>query len=128
MNKDEKFVYNYSAKQQKEVKEIRDKYLPKQEDKLDEMRKLDKTVTQKATMVAIAIGIISTLILGVGMCCTMVWQDTMFLPGVVIGIIGLIGIGVTMPIFHHSLKSQRRKIADEIIRLSKEFENENLSK
>ena len=40
MSKDEKFVYSYSAKQKKEIEEIRTKYLPKTENKLDEIYKL----------------------------------------------------------------------------------------
>ena len=128
MNNNEKFVFNYSAKQQKEVEQIREKYMPRKENKLDEIRKLDEGVGVKATTITIIIGIISSLILGVGMCCTMVWQDTMFLPGVVIGIIGLLGIGITYPVYNFIIKKERSKIAEQIIKLSNEFESEQLIK
>lgn len=128
MNNNEKFVFNYSAKQQKEVEQIREKYMPRKENKLDAIRKLDEGVGVKATTITIIIGIISSLILGVGMCCTMVWQDTMFLPGVVIGIIGLLGIGITYPVYNCIIKKERSKIAEQIIKLSNEFESEHLIK
>lgn len=127
MNKNEKFVFNYSAKQQKEVEQIREKYIQKKENKLDEMRKLDGAVSRKATTITITVGIIYTLILGIGMCCTTVWQDTMFIPGIIIGTIGIIGIGTTVPMYNHIIKKERCKFAEQIIKLSNEFENENIS-
>lgn len=51
---------------------------------------LEKVKTRKASQQAIVIGVISALILGVGMCCTMVWTNLM-VPGIVIGVIGIIG-------------------------------------
>ena len=66
MSKDEKFVYSYSAKQKKEIEEIRTKYLPKTENKLDKIRKLDESATRKATIQSIVVGLISSLIFGFG--------------------------------------------------------------
>ena len=72
MSKDEKFVYSYSAKQKKEIEEIRTKYLPKTENKLDKIRKLDESATRKATIQSIVVGLISSLIFGFGLCCVLV--------------------------------------------------------
>ena len=71
----ERFRYTYSAKEQEELRKIRQKYLPKEADKMEQLRQLDQSVTRKATMTAIVIGIEGTLILGVGMCCCMVWAS-----------------------------------------------------
>jgi hypothetical protein len=63
MSKDEKFVYSYSAKQKKEIEEIRTKYLPKTENKLDKIRKLDESATRKATIQSIVVGLIIWIML-----------------------------------------------------------------
>lgn len=55
----DKFIYSYSAKQQMEIEKIREKYLPKKENKLDELRKIDDSVTRKGTLISISFGILS---------------------------------------------------------------------
>ena len=123
--KHETFTYTYSAAQQEEVKRIREKYAPlsPEEDKMEQLRKLDKSVTKLGSVVALIVGIISTLIMGFGMCCTMVWGDTFFIPGIVIGIVGIIGICAAYPLYISITKKQRDKIAPEIMRLTDELMN-----
>ncbi len=48
------------------------KYLLKEEDKMELLRKLDRDVTEPGTMWAIVVGIVGCLLRGIGMCCTMV--------------------------------------------------------
>lgn len=115
------FTYAYSAKQQEEIRNIRQKYLPKEEDKMEQLLKLDKSVTKCGTAAAIIAGIISTLILGVGMCCTMVWADRLFLPGIIIGIVGIAGVMSAYPLYAAITKKRREKLAPEIIRLTDEL-------
>ena len=117
----EKFNYTYSAKQQEEIKNIRKKYVPQEEDKMEQLRKLDNSVTQKATMVSIIVGVIGALILGIGMCCTMVWEGVWFIPGIVIGIIGIVVVSIAYPLYNLTLKKEREKIAPEILRLTDEL-------
>ena len=47
----ETFNYTYSASQQEEIKKIREKYSApeKQEDKMEQLRRLDKSVTKPGT-------------------------------------------------------------------------------
>lgn len=116
----EKFSYTYSAKEQEEVNRIRKKYVPS-EDKMEQLRKLDAGVTSKATMIAIIVGVIGALIMGIGMCCAMVWQGLWFIPGIVIGIIGMVIIAVAYPIYQRVVKREREKIAPDIIRLTDEL-------
>ena len=119
----ETFHYTYSATQQEEVKRIREKYAPttKEEDKMERLRRLDASVTKPGTVVSLIVGIISALIFGVGMCCTMVWGDTLFLPGIIIGLVGIAGMIVIYPIYQGITKSRRKKLAPEILRLSDEL-------
>lgn len=121
--KKETFTFTYSASQQEEVKRIREKYAPAtaQEDKMERLRRLDRAATKPGTAAALIVGIISTLIMGVGMCCTMVWSETLFVPGIVIGIVGIIGICAAYPLYLHITKRRRSKLAPEIMRLADEL-------
>ena len=114
------FTYTYSASQQEELKRIREKYAPptEDEDKMERLRRLDASVTKPGMITALIVGVISTLVMGFGMCCTMVWADTLFIPGIVIGVIGLIGVCAAYPLYSHITKRQRDKIAPEIMRLA----------
>ena len=117
------FHYTYSASQQEEIKSIREKYAPpaQSEDKMERLRKLDASATKPGTIVSLVVGIIGTLILGVGMCCTLVWADIWFIPGIIIGVIGMIGVIAAYPLYHRITKKQREKLAPEIMRLSDEL-------
>lgn len=115
------FVYNYSAKEQAEIQNIRQKYLPKEEDKLEQLRRLDSSVSTKATVISIIVGVVGALIMGIGMCCTMVWDETLFIPGVVVGIIGIALIAAAYPLYNRTVKKERQRIAPEVLRLTEEL-------
>lgn len=117
------FHYTYSASQQEEVKRIREKYAPatQEEDKMERLRKLDASVTKPGMIISLIVGIISALILGIGMCCTMVWANTLFVPGIFIGIVGIVGVIAAYPIYNRITKKRRAKLAPEIMRLSDEL-------
>lgn len=122
--KNETFTYTYSAKEQEEIKRIREKYAPptKEESSMEQLRRLDQSATKNATIVSLAVGLVSSLILGVGMCCTMVsgWE-AFFIPGIVIGVVGIAGVIAAYPIYTHMVKRKREKLAPEIMRLSEEL-------
>lgn len=122
-NKNEKdvFSYTYSAKQQDEVKRIRDKYVPKEADKMEQLRRLDRSVTQKGTVWSLAVGIIGALVLGIGMCCVMVWQETAMIPGIIVGAVGIVLVSLAYPLYRHITKKERERIAPEILRLTDEL-------
>jgi len=115
------FEYTYSSPRQSEVQKIREKYLPKEVTKLDQLRALDAGVTRRGTAVSLVHGVLYALVLGLGMSCCMVWAGSLFVPGVVIGCIGLAGVAATYPIYNHIVKQDRDKIAPEILRLTEEF-------
>lgn len=117
------FAFTYSAKQQEEVERIRSKYIPKEESKMEQLIRLDKQAERPGTIASIALGILGTLILGVGMCCTLVWNSGMeiFIAGIVIGIIGMIMIGAAYPIYKKITEKERAKIAEQVIALSNEL-------
>lgn len=116
----ESFSFIYSAKQQEEIRNIRKKYAPPEEDKMEQLRRLDASVTQKARIVSLSIGIIGVFLLGIGMCCVMVWDKVFFL-GIVLGILGIGAMITAYPVFVHLTKKQRKKLAPEILRLTEEL-------
>lgn len=121
MAETEIFEYTYSASQQSEIQQIREKYLPKEMTKLDQLRALDKSATRRGTAVSLMHGILYTLVLGAGMSCCMVWAGKLFVPGIIIGCIGLAGVAGTYPIYSHIVRQDRKKIAPDILRLTDEL-------
>ena len=119
--KQETFTYLYSAKQQEEVRQIQQKYLPREVNPMEQLRRLDRSATRPGVTAALAIGILSALILGVGMCCTMVWADRLFFPGILIGAVGIAGIIAAYPLYARITKKRREKLAPEIIKLTNEL-------
>lgn len=119
--KTDAFQYTYSAKEQEEVKKIRSKYLPKEEDKMETLRRLDAQAARKATAVSIAIGVTGALIMGLGMSCCMVWAGAWFVPGIVIGMLGIALAALAYPAYSRTLKKERERIAPEILRLTDEL-------
>ena len=121
MTEKEIFEYTYSASQQNEVRKIREKYLPRETTKLDQLRALDAGATKRGTAVSLVHGILYVLVLGLGMSCCMVWAGKLFVPGIMIGCIGLAGVAATYPIYNRIVKQDREKIAPEILRLTEEL-------
>jgi hypothetical protein len=117
----ETFCYTYSAKEQEEIEQIRQKYIPKEESKMEQLRKLDESATKPGTIAALALGIVSALLLGVGMCCTFVWADRYFVLGIVLGLLGIAGMIVAYPLYNHITAKKRKQIAPEIMRLTEEL-------
>lgn len=122
MSNHESFEYTYSAPEQDEIRRIREKYSPKdeREQKLQRLRALDASVGQKATAVSIALGVSGTLVLGIGMCCCLVWTE-LFLLGIPVGLAGIAGIALAYPVYRHTEKRERLRIAPEILRLTDEL-------
>lgn len=125
------FNYTYSAKQQEEIKSIRKKYIPpvETEDKMQQLRKLDQRVTSKASTMALALGIIGVLILGLGMSLSMSELSEIFgshkdiaMPiGIVIGVVGIALVSLAYPVYNRTLRKEREKAAPEILRLADEL-------
>ncbi len=120
-NKDQTFHYTYSAKQQEEIQSIRKKYLPKEEDKMEQLRRLDQGTTKKGRILSITLGVIGCLLLGVGMCCTMVWMEQLFIPGIIIGLIGIGAVIAAYPLYTRVTRKEREKVAPQILQLTEEL-------
>lgn len=125
------FTYTYSAKEQAELKKIREKYTAptESEDKLTRLRRLDASVTNAAQAVALIFGVIGTLVLGFGMSLIMtdlaekfsLNGDIAIIVGIAIGVTGCILASLAYPIYNAIVKVKRKKLAPEIIRIADEL-------
>lgn len=118
----EEFTYTYSAADSGEAEKIRRKYAPKTkaENTMEVLRKLDASAETAGRIAAMTIGITSALLLGVGMCCTMVWID-FFVLGIIVGIVGIAGCIAAPFAYSRITQAQREKIAPQIMKLSDEI-------
>ena len=114
------FSYTYSARQHREIESIRMKYVSPEENKLEQLHRLDRQAERPGTIFSILSGTVSTLLLGIGMVLTMVYTQY-FALGIVIGLLGILGIALAYPIYLRITKRERAKIAPEILRLSDEL-------
>ena len=126
MGNKEGFNFTYSAAQQQEVEDIRKKYLPKEEDKMEQLRKLHTIPTQKAQAASLAVGVIGALIMGAGMSLAMTdigaaLGSLAMILGIAVGLAGMVLVAVAYPLYNRVLNKQRKKIAPEILRLSDEL-------
>ena len=125
------FEYTYCAKEREEIKAIRQKYAAQEqpEDKLAAIRRLDAQVTEKATAVSLVLGILGALIMGSGMSLTMTDIGELLglnatlamLVGIAVGVAGMVMAGVAYPVYNRIVKTQREKIAPQILRLTDEL-------
>ncbi len=112
----ETYKFTYSAKQQEEIKQILQKYVPKEENKMEQLRRLDKAATDKGLICSLITGLTGILLLGGGMSIVMVWQNTIL--GIPLGILGIVITVAAYPLNSYIVKKQREKIAPQIISLS----------
>ena len=128
-NNDTGFKYRYSAKEQEEIKKIRQKYETQEEDGMTKLRKLDAKVSEKATIASLVLGIIGALVLGSGMSIIMtdfgailgITGLAALIVGIILGLIGIVLVVLAYPVYSKVLKKEREKIAPEILRLTEEL-------
>jgi hypothetical protein len=113
------FQYTYSPAQQAELKRIRAKYLPPEEDKMEQIRRLDARVYNKACILALIVGILGAMLFGTGLSLCLVWKS--YVAGALLGVLGVIACLPAYPLFLHVTKKERDKVAPEILRLTEEL-------
>ena len=106
------------------VEKIRTQYTEKEFTQLDQLKALDKKVKAPATRFAWTFGTVAALILGCGMSLVMTDIGTVLglshslIPGIVVGVIGLVLALLTYPLYSNILSHRRKKYAKEILALS----------
>lgn len=125
MEQNRKYNYTYTAQnvdERKEVERIRNAYISPEENKLEHLRRLNAKVYQHGMIASMSIGIIGTLILGVGMTCVLVWEQMIL--GVIVGVVGLAVLGVAYPLNTKLVNKRKAELGPEIIKLSNEILND----
>ena len=128
MNQETTFIYNYSAKENKEVQEIRSKYLPREESKLEELKRLDYTVQNSGMIESLCAGIGGILMFGLGLCLAMqVIGSGVFsiVLGILLGIVGMIGMIAAYPVYRKMAQKAKAEYAPRILQLTDELMMKN---
>ncbi len=106
---------------------IANEYSKKEASKVTQLRKLDAKAKRPASIFAYTFGIISSLVLGIGMCLAMGVVGSgvaAFVGGIIIGVIGLCCCGFNYPMYKKLLERGKDKYASDILRLAKEISDE----
>ncbi|MBQ5674479.1 MAG: hypothetical protein IIV45_05240 [Lachnospiraceae bacterium] len=127
MNQENTFNYKYSAKENKEVQEIRKKYLPQSESKLDELKRLDEAVQNSGMLEALCAGVGGLLVFGLGMCLAMQVIGSgmlMIALGILLGIAGMVCMVAAYPIYRSVFSMTKSKYTPRILELTEELSSE----
>ncbi len=106
------------------AQKIRTQYMEKTPSELDVLRELDAKVKRPANAFAYIFGSISAIVMGAGMSLVMtdigstIGMDSTMIPGIVIGVVGMIMALVNYPIYKGILNSRKKKYGAEILKLS----------
>ena len=129
MNQENSFYYKYSAEENKEIEEIRKKYLPVVESKVDELKRLDAQMQNSGVAAAICIGVAGSLIFGTGMCFSMQVLGTGMLTmllGIILGIAGALVMAMAYLVYQKKQQKMKEYLAPKILELSNEILNESM--
>lgn len=111
------------------VQKIRTQYTEKENTQLDELKALDAKVKRPANVFAYVFGSISAIIMGAGMSLVMtdigsyIGMESPMVPGIIVGVIGMIMAIINYPMYKKILSSRRKKYADEVMALSDKIMN-----
>lgn len=105
------------------AEKIKNDYSPKEPTKMDELRALDKKVRMPAQIFAWVFGTIAVLILGTGMCFSLKAIGDLFIPGIIVGCIGIALCIANYFIYNAILKARKQKYGERILALSNELLN-----
>ena len=126
---EEGFSYTYSAREhqafRREVEAIQARYDTKdsREDGLKQLRRLDRKAQGASVAAALTFGIVGVLVFGAGMSISLVLK--LYLPGSLIGILGLLLMGAAYPAKKILEKKGKEKYGPMILELSRELLENN---
>ncbi len=116
-------VYTYSAPSEKErrrAQSIVNEYNVKEPaSAYEKLLVLDKTVKTAPTAVSLTLGIVGTLIFGLGMAMCLEWL--LFIPGIIVSTVGIIPLALAYPIYNLMLKKNKAKYKEQILKLGEEL-------
>ena len=111
------FSYTYSATCNQEVLNIRKKYLPKEETKLEELKRLDSLVQNSGVTQSLCAGIGGCLVFGLGLCLAMEVIGQMIWLGVILGLVGAVGMLAAFPVYRKFYNRAKAQHSPRILEL-----------
>ena len=120
------FSYTYTATCNQEVLNIRKKYLPKEETKLDELKRLDSLVQNSGVTESLCAGIGGCLIFGLGLCLAMEVIGHMIWLGVILGLIGTAGMLAAFPVYRKFFNKAKAQHTPRILELAAQLSGQIL--
>lgn len=127
MEQAKSFRYTYSAKDNQEIQNIRKKYLPREETKLEELKRLDILVQSAGMTESLCAGIGGALVFGLGLCLSMkvIGSGSIGMVfGILLGIVGTAGMLAAYPLYHRFFAKAKEKYAPRILELTEELTGE----
>ena len=115
------FTYQYSAKRNKEIENIRRKYIPHEESKLERLKRLDLRVQKAGVLESLSLGIVGALVFGLGMCFFLDVFTLANWPAAPLMTVGALLMLPAYPIHRHIYNSKKAELTPEILRLSDEI-------
>lgn len=109
-------TYQVTERDQKRADSIRRQYVPHEENKMEQLQKLDSKVKLPGKIIGGILGVMGALVMGAGMSLVMVWGDMTM--GLALSIPGLIVLLLAFLVSHLITSSRKKKYTDEIMQLS----------
>ena len=104
---------------------IANEYAAKATSKVLSLKKLDAKAKRPSKIFSYTFGIVSALILGIGMCLSMQvigsGSVAMTAFGIVLGLVGIAGASVNYPLYKKILEKGKQKYAADVIALAEEI-------
>lgn len=111
--------FRTNEQEQKKVEKISRQYLSKEENKMEQLQKLDRKVKTPGKIAACVLGVAGALVMGAGMSLVMVW-DVMG-AGLALSIPGMVAALLAYPVYARITSRRKKKYAAEVLRLSNEL-------
>ena len=109
------------------VEKIRSQYTEQAHTELDELKALDAKVKRPAYAFGYTYGSIGAVIMGAGMSLVMtdigkvIGLTSALVPGIVVGLAGLVLVALAYPVYNRTQKRERERIAPQILKLTDEL-------
>ena len=115
------FQYTYNAQEHQEVLNIRKKYLPQAESKMDELKRLDHLVQSAGVMESLCAGVGGCMVFGLGMCLAMEVIGSAMWLGILLGMAGAVGMLSAYPVYRKYFERAKARYAPRILELASEL-------
>lgn len=123
---EKKFKYSYVAPTQNERREIEDikrRYgeEPREKSKIERLRELDDKVKRTPAIWSLSLGVIGTLVFGLGLTMILEWKILVW--GIIVMLAACVPIAAAYPVYNAVFGRNKAKYGAEIVKLSDELLN-----